>query len=85
MIKHSVVVDTNLIFSALIPRASAIRDILLEKNMKFYAPDNLCHDVDIADIPFVALAIELQFPLWTGDKRLKEGLRKKGFNHFYNP
>ena len=137
MILNSVVVDTNLIFSALIPKASQIRDILLEKNMSFYAPNyliaeiykhktriitsskltesefylyfngvierinfvpvdfigvesrqkayDLCKNVDLADSPFIALAIDLGIPLWTGDKKLKEGLRKQGFINFYSP
>jgi predicted nucleic acid-binding protein len=137
MMPNSVVVDTNLIFSALIPKASQIRDILLEKYMSFYAPNyliaeiyrhktrivsfsklsesefylyfngvierinfiptdfigtesrqkayDLCKNVDLSDIPFVALSIDLDIPLWTGDKKLKEGLKSKGFTNFYNP
>ena len=135
MISDSVVIDTNLVFSAMIPRASEIREILFESNIKFYSPNiliteiykhkdklikhsklnesefylyfngiielikfsptdfiglesrqkayDLCHDVDIKDTPFLALSIELAIPLWTGDKKLKEGLRKKGFQNFY--
>lgn len=137
MISNSVVVDTNLIFSALIPKASQIREVLFESMLTFYSPNfliieiykhkdkllknsklnesefylyfngiierikfiptdfiglesrqkayNLCHDVDIKDTPFVALSIDLAIPLWTGDNKLKHGLRKKGFNNFYNP
>jgi predicted nucleic acid-binding protein len=136
MILNSVVIDTNLVFSALIPKASQIRDILFESNMSFYSPNiliseiykhknklhknskltesefylyfngiieqikfiptdfiglksrqkayDLCHDVDIKDTPFVALSIEFGIPLWTGDKKLKDGLNKKGFRDFYN-
>jgi putative PIN family toxin of toxin-antitoxin system len=131
----AVVVDTNLIFSALVSRASKIREILFYSNLAFYCPNfviteiyihkdkllrysklnekelylylneiveritfipseyiskvsrekayDLCKDVDEKDTPFVALAIELKIPLWTGDKRLKEGLRSKGFVNFY--
>ncbi|MBK8878685.1 MAG: nucleotide-binding protein [Haliscomenobacter sp.] len=43
----------------------------------------LCMDVDAKDTPFVALAIELDAPLWTGDKKLVLGLRKKGFDRFF--
>jgi len=136
MISNSVVIDTNLVFSALIPKASQIRDILFESNMNFYSPNiliseiykhkdkllksskltesefylyfngiierinfiptdfialesrqkayNLCHDVDIKDTPFVALSIDFSIPLWTGDKKLKDGLRQKGFHDFYD-
>ncbi len=45
MISNSVVVDTNLIFSALIPKASKIRGILLEGNMAFYAPNFLITEI----------------------------------------
>lgn len=137
MIPNAVVVDTNLIFSALIPKASQIRDILLEKNLSFYAPNfliaeiykhktriisfsklsesdfylyfngiierinfvpidfigtdsrqkayDLCKNIDLSDIPFVALAIDLDIPFWTGDKKLKEGLKNQLFINFFNP
>jgi predicted nucleic acid-binding protein len=136
MISNAVVIDTNLVFSALIPKASQIREILFESNMSFYSPNiliseiykhkdkllrcskltesefylyfngiierirfiptdfisiesrqlayNLCFDVDIKDTPFVALSINLAIPLWTGDKKLKEGLNQKAFHNFYN-
>ena len=45
MIPNSVIVDTNLMFSALIPKASQIRDILMEKNMSFYAPNYLIAEI----------------------------------------
>lgn len=135
MNSKSVVVDTNLIFSALIPKASKIREILLESNLTFYAPNfliaeiykhkekliknskfnetefyiyfngiidkiqfvpidfisieskqkayDLCKDIDAKDTPFIALAIDLNLPIWTGDKKLKDGLRLKGFDDFF--
>ena len=55
--------------------------ISLESRQKAY---DLCYDVDIKDLPFVALSIDLKIPLWTGDKKLKIGLIKKGFHNFYN-
>jgi len=137
MIPNAVVVDTNLIFSALIPKASKIRDILLERNLSFYAPNfliaeiykhktriisfsklsesefylyfngiierinfvpidfigiesrqkayDLCKNIDLSDIPFIALAIDLEIPLWTGDKKIKDGLRNQGVINFFNP
>ena len=129
------VIDTNLIFSALLSNTSAIRDVLLDDSFTFYAPNfiiaeifkhqrkmlalskltdvefftffnrivdnvkfipfnfisiecrqlayNLCYDVDLKDIPFVALALELNAPLYTGDNKLKRGLSAKGYNNFY--
>lgn len=44
---------------------------------------DLCKDIDVKDIPFLALAIDLNVPLWTGDRKLKDGLKSKGFNNFY--
>jgi len=135
MISNAVVIDTNLIFSALIPKASKIREVLFESDMQFYSPNfliteiyahkdkllkhsklndsefyllfngiveritfvpidyigknsrqrayDLCKDVDIKDTPFIALAIDLGIPLWTGDKKLMDGLKLKGFNDFF--
>lgn len=135
--ENALVVDTNLIFSALISSSSSIRDTLLESHFEFYAPNyiitetfkhkekmlkysklsesdfyaylngvverirftpldfislesrqkayELCKEIDIKDTPFVALAIELDVPLWTGDKKLIKGLKQEGFNKFFEP
>ncbi|WP_456480680.1 PIN domain-containing protein [Nautilia sp.] len=40
----------------------------------------LCFDVDKNDISFVALTIELNGVLLTGDKKLYNGLKNKGFD-----
>jgi predicted nucleic acid-binding protein len=42
----------------------------------------LCKEIDEKDVLFVSLAIEINALLWTGDKKLKEGLKSKGFNNF---
>lgn len=44
---------------------------------------DLCKDIDIKDLPFVALTIELDALLWTGDNKLKNALKAKGFDRFY--
>lgn len=36
--------------------------------------------MDEFDAPFIALALELDAPLWTGDKKLITGLAKKGID-----
>lgn len=129
-----IVVDSNIIFSALLMKNSKIRDILCRKNHHFYSPNyffseifkykekifkcthldeidvfeclnrileniqfvrgeviskenrmtayNLCQNLDEKDSPFIALAIEIDAYVWTGDKKLKEGLKKKGFKKF---
>lgn len=40
----------------------------------------LTQDIDIKDESFVALAIETNAALWTGDKKLYVGLQEKGFS-----
>lgn len=43
----------------------------------------LCNDIDEKDTPFVALTLELEGKFWTRDKPIKEGLKAKGFNEFF--
>ncbi len=43
----------------------------------------LCEDIDVNDTVFVALTLELQAMLWTGDKTLQNGLRHKNFDSFF--
>lgn len=45
MISNAVVIDTNLVFSALIPKASQIREILFEENLEFYSPNILISEI----------------------------------------
>lgn len=40
----------------------------------------LTKDVDEFDAPFLALALELESPLWTGDLKLIKGMSKKGID-----
>lgn len=40
----------------------------------------LTNNVDEFDAPFIALALELDAPLWTGDIKLIKGLSKKGID-----
>ena len=42
----------------------------------------MCKEIDLKDISFVALALELDALLWTGDKKLKEGLENRHFINF---
>jgi predicted nucleic acid-binding protein len=45
----------------------------------------LCRDVDENDTAYVALALDQDAELWTGDRVLEVGLRKKGFIRFFVP
>lgn len=45
----------------------------------------LCKDIDEKDFAYIALALELNGRLWTGDKPLKAGLIAKGFDRFFEP
>ena len=51
--------------------------ISVENRKKAY---EMCKDIDETDTPFVALALELNIPLWSGDKKLVKGLKIKKFN-----
>lgn len=44
---------------------------------------HLCKDVDENDTTYVALVLELEAEFWTRDEVLKEGLKQKGFNNFF--
>ncbi|MDZ7318429.1 MAG: putative toxin-antitoxin system toxin component, PIN family [candidate division KSB1 bacterium] len=132
-----IVIDTNILFSALLSKETSLRKTLFSRDNYFYSPNfvvaeifkhkerilkyskseesdvyeflnsilkkinfvnedfisienwqeafRLCSDIDQKDTPFVALALELNAMLWTGDNKLKRGLIAKGFNSFFVP
>lgn len=131
-----IVVDTNIVFSAVLNTNSKIARILLQprNKLRFYSTEQLSYeikehkekikrisnysdfeldriiilitskirfinvrlipkeiykksefltaDVDIDDTEFVALTEHINGKLWSGDKELKNGLNKKGWNKF---
>lgn len=44
---------------------------------------DLCSGVDPDDAPHVALTLTLGGLLWTGDRKLRQGLEAKGFDQFF--
>ncbi len=40
---------------------------------------SLCENIDPKDTAYLALSIELDIPIWTNDKKLIQGLIKKGY------
>ena len=136
MIKDKpVIVDTNILFSALLHEKSPFFELLITGDFKFYiceltlvelfrhkekliqtsklSEDDVvkffyfilkkinifkedliqisnwykafeyCKEIDESDTPFVALTLELNGLLFTGDKALKQNLLKKGFDSFF--
>ena len=65
------------------------------KNVELISSEALCEihwsrayelvvDVDENDTPFLATAIGIKASIWTGDKKLINGLRVKGFQDIYS-
>lgn len=131
-----IIVDTNILFSALLIGQSKFADILFTSGHQFYvcelvvielfkhkekivrlsklsdddivrlyhillrrltlykedliAPEHratayaLCQSIDVSDTPHVALTLELDGMLWTGDNTLKQGLQRQGFAKFFD-
>jgi predicted nucleic acid-binding protein len=68
----------------LLRRVTVCKEELIKEKIRRQAYD-LCVDIDVADTPYIALTIQIGGLLWTGDKKLKKGLQKKGFNRFFEP
>ena len=64
-------------------RLNFFKEELIEKTNWIKAYD-LCRHIDENDTPIVALALELDGLLFTGDKKLKKHLKSKGFTNFFD-
>ncbi|HEX6037071.1 PIN domain-containing protein [Longimicrobium sp.] len=72
------------VYHVLLRRVTLFKEDLISREHLKIAED-LCRGIDEADTPHVALALELDAPLWTGDTRLRDGLMARGFNRFFSP
>ena len=75
--------DVVHLFYVLLKRVSVFKEVLIP-SIRRRAYD-LCKDIDEADTPHVALTLHLDGLLWTGDKKLKAGLRQRGLEFFFEP
>ena len=70
-------------FLHLLLRSLRVRKEELIAPEHWRAARDLCAGIDESDTPHVALALDLGGVLWTGDKRLREGLLARGFDRFF--
>jgi len=59
-------------------RIDFINNDLIESNFQMMSYE-LVKDIDKKDLLFIALSLKTGYKLWTGDKKLINGLRKKSF------
>ena len=65
----------------LFKRINFINEELISKEMWLFA-EGLVSDIDIDDLDFVALTNFIKGYLWTGDKPLYNGLKRKNYKEF---
>ena len=66
------------LLAKILNRINFVNEEIIPKTI-FRATYDLCNDIDEDDTPFVALTVFLDGYLLTGDKKLIEGLKSKGF------
>ncbi len=70
------------LFYTLLRQVTIVKEELVAKELREEAYQ-LCAEVDVDDTPHVALTLHLNGLLWTGDRKLKRGLRQRGFEQFF--
>ncbi|MBV6641584.1 MAG: hypothetical protein KI791_12735 [Cyclobacteriaceae bacterium] len=76
--------DLNLSKSKLFDRIRFI-DYKLINDQSWEKAETLVADIDPDDVSFVALALDFSNSyLWTGDKKLRAGLKQRGFKQIIN-
>lgn len=76
--------DLLLMYYLLLRKVTIFKEDLISLANRRVA-QTLCQGIDENDIPHVALTLELNGLLWTGDQKLKSGLQAKDFNQFFTP
>jgi len=72
--------DLGKVLTALLGNITLIDEKLWTKT-NLRKAEKLLDGVDLLDVPYLALAFDLDCPLWTGDKKLIKGLRAHGVEH----
>jgi len=84
IIKYSELSEDEItkVYYFLLKKLNIFKEDLIERSnwKKAY---ELCKDVDETDTPFVALTLEVDGLLYSGDQRLKKHLKAKGFDAFF--
>ena len=70
-------------YDKMLMKLTFINEELITRN-HWERAENLVIDIDLDDTDFVALTGYLKGGLWTGDKPLYEGLKRKRFRAIYN-
>lgn len=72
----------NVVYAKVLSHIHFINEELIPEK-KWIQAGELISDIDIDDIDFIALTKHLKGTLWTGDKVLYNGLKKKKFKKVY--
>lgn len=65
--------ELDRVLAAILRNITLIQESLWTKT-NLRKAEKLLADVDLFDVPYLALAFDLDCPLWTGDKKLIKGL-----------
>ena len=86
LLKYSHLTDSEMyeLLYQIFQKIKFINEQIISKRNKVKAYE-LCKEIDEHDTPIVALALELNASIWTGDKKLKDGLIHRGFDNFFIP
>lgn len=66
-----------------IKKIDFINDELIDQSFQEESYE-LVKEIDKKDLLFVALSLQSEYPLWSGDKKLMTGLRKKQFKGLFD-